>query len=460
MTSTSSAHFVYPKSGENPWQRVLSGDSARAWRRSLQSTDVRFYSQSKGRLFDSHDPREAVRLMREKEVSKEPRHTCIRPPLEFDASEFFVKDGTSTTTPKKPMTADGSLMSTTTTPVVAKQEQELPTLLRSASSPNHGHNLSTSTTNSTKKVAFTGTGETPPTTAPAKTSSSQSPAAASSRGRGHQTAHTKADNGSSNTGKYSTMSTTLMGKDFMAAPCNKKKIVSKPFFDPGATQRLDPDDTCLYETAPEDRAWSADVEHRWNRPNLTNFWTHQTQCRIEYHNSDVPDFTKAIQIDDAGDMRINGKLARLKVPQYRQNMLYKDYYLKQLYKKDKRNSSMDTKQSLDKTHHYHWSDADKSFTSDEIFEPNTSVKALRLTDLTTDFAHHGFPRSDWSVPGRMQAFHQQRKIIPEANDARARRRAELAAMKQQRLANTQVYGDNRGDAWHPGKLYLRGQGVQ
>eukprot|EP00392_Amoebophrya_sp_AT5.2_P011239 g11314.t1 len=258
MSGSSITHFVYPCSGENLWNKILSGDSAKGWRRQIQSTDCLQLSQSKGRLFDSSDPREAVRLMREKELSSEPRHACTR---KRDIKQCSKKG------------------------------------------PPH----------------------------------------------------------------FRSSSPFLNGEHFMDA-IRKPKITPKVI--PNAmelTGRETASDTCIYETSERDRAWSADVEHRWNRPRLTNFWTHNCESRIEFHACSQVNFDWAIKMQEES-LRINGKLARLEVPEHRSSMVYKDYYLNQLYKKKRNDRSASTvfgdeKQKLDHKHHYHWTDVNKPFTA-------------------------------------------------------------------------------------------------
>jgi len=462
MSGSSITHFVYPCSGENLWNKILSGDSAKGWRRQIQSTDCLQLSQSKGRLFDSSDPREAVRLMREKELSSEPRHACTRKrdivaesQQQSEGEQSYVGEDLGAGAAATSSTSAGPVVVGDTTTSTRPRDHDSacgdgragdssaafhhPTLLQATAAGEL--ELEAGTRNSKKQLP--------------KEQSHSRGASPTPRGATSQKQCSK-----KGPPHFRSSSPFLNGEHFMDA-IRKPKITPKVI--PNAmelTGRETASDTCIYETSERDRAWSADVEHRWNRPRLTNFWTHNCESRIEFHACSQVNFDWAIKMQEES-LRINGKLARLEVPEHRSSMVYKDYYLNQLYKKKRNDRSASTvfgdeKQKLDHKHHYHWTDVNKPFTADDVFAPNKEMEARRPTDLVTDFAHHGFPRSDWSVPGRLSAFQQQRKIIPEANAARQRRKLQLDAMKQGRLENTQVYGDNCGDAWHPGKLYLRG----
>ncbi|CAD7969598.1 unnamed protein product [Amoebophrya sp. A25] len=70
--------FVYPKSGENLWSLVQNPDPVLPWRRTLSSSDMYLLSETKRRFFDSADPREAVKLLHLKHESESPRHGCSR----------------------------------------------------------------------------------------------------------------------------------------------------------------------------------------------------------------------------------------------------------------------------------------------------------------------------------------------------------------------------------------------
>ncbi|CAD7961905.1 unnamed protein product [Amoebophrya sp. A25] len=527
----SSAHFVYPSSGENPWSRILSGDAARAWRRELQPVDVRHYSQARPRLFDSSDPREAVRLLRNKELSKDPRHICRRPGMDYDASQMFpptLLENDNRSTSASNSTAKSTHMG-------AKRQQEIvveggnmgtnirkdngdkqtssptaasPTSIKPATSPGGGRrgDISTSPCPPTrsppqvqqqkKSVVVLKPGElaasraaTAPFSSPTEKvdtvmassstthaavpvnattlsllsknendeqietlnnnkSSAGAPGASPSSVRSSRPGASRVSQkqAMSRTAHEGFMGATKLGTEFGAGIHTKSRrpIISRAPSDPGlTTARQEEEELCLYRTGREDREWSQDVDHRWSRPRMTNYWTHECASRIAYHT--LADFRKAVKVD--GDLKIAGKNAGMTVPEYRQTMAYGQF------SKVKRGAQSDMKEQLDEQNHYHWGN-DKPFENDDVYYPDTNVSARRLTWSAADF---GKPRDDWSRPGRLQAYQEQRGMPMAMNEMRSRRRDELEALKMQRLSKTQVFGDNCGDAYHPGKRYVRGE---
>ncbi|CAD7946769.1 unnamed protein product [Amoebophrya sp. A120] len=331
MCTVSLSTFKYPTSGENLYNLLQTSDVAKGWRRDLKPEDLKIFSDTKRRFFDSSDPREAVKHLRLKSISSSPRHRCCRGSVvdeekiarmtnpDWSARHKTVKFGDHFYG-KKGILKNSSPTSSTTRTSPDNYRGNKGAAVGSGACPDEvlspANGLSSSAARSSPHQANT-------------TFSRQEPQAKEpmkpllrstmkSWRAGRSTTMSLAEQKSSGTsgttedaldrelqqrrGVLSPMKNTAAVGDQQGSnvededqdyAAHFETLMSSDGFvqhqstssspSPSRTRRHFEEDLCLYDTDDVDIQWDQDLEHRWSRPRLTSSWLEGHVMNIGYH---------------------------------------------------------------------------------------------------------------------------------------------------------------------------------